>query len=87
VITAVIGVILLVHALVIVALALIASTTTFLALKAPLSLAIVGGGLASLVFWIRRQYTGRRSRPRHPSSWRTCRTSPAAPTGHTSGNP
>jgi hypothetical protein len=56
VITAVIGVILLVHALVIVTLALTASTTTFLALKAPLSLAIVGGGLAALVFWIRRQY-------------------------------
>ena len=63
VITGAIGVILLVHALVIVALALTASTTTFLALKAPLSLAIVGGGVTALVFWIRRQYTGRRNRP------------------------
>jgi hypothetical protein len=62
VVTGVIGVILLVHALVIVVLALTASTTTFLALKAPLSLAIVGGGVAALVFWIRRQYTGRRNR-------------------------
>lgn len=63
VVTGAIGVILLVHALVIVALALTASTTTFLALKAPLSLAIVGGGVTALVFWIRRQYTGRRNRP------------------------
>ncbi len=67
--TGVIGVILFVHALVIVALALTASTTTFLALKPPLSLAIVGGGVAALVFWIRRQYTGRRHRsPRHEAA-------------------
>ena len=59
--TGVIGVILLVHALVIVALALTTSTTIFLALKLPLSLAIVGGGLAALVWWIRHQY--RRSSP------------------------
>ena len=67
--TAVIGVVVLVHALVMVALALTASTTTFLALKAPLSLAIVGGGLAALVFWIRRQYPGRGNRsPRHQAA-------------------
>lgn len=58
--TAGIGVILLVHALVMVALALTISTTTFLALSRPLSLAIVGGGLAALVWWIRRQ---------RPSGW------------------
>lgn len=48
-----IGAILLVHAAVMVALALTTSTTTFLALSRPLSLAIVGGGLAALVWWIR----------------------------------
>jgi hypothetical protein len=59
--TGVIGVILLVHALAIVALALTTSTTTFLALKGLLSLAIVGGGVAALVLWIRRQYTSQAS--------------------------
>jgi hypothetical protein len=51
--TGAIGVILLVHALVMVALALTTSTTIFLAVKLPLSLAIVGGGLAALMWWIR----------------------------------
>lgn len=55
--TWVIGVILLVHAAVIVALALTTSTTTFLALSRPLSLAIVGGGVAALVWWIRHKYS------------------------------
>lgn len=57
--TGAIGAVLLVHALVMVALALTTSTTTFLAVKTPLSLAIVGGGLAALVWWIRRQYATR----------------------------
>jgi len=61
--TAAIGVILLVHALVRVALALATSTTTFLALSRPLSLAIVGGGLAALVWWIRDQHVRRSNRP------------------------
>ena len=81
--TAVIGVILLVHALVIVALALTASTTTFLALKTPLSLAIIGGGLAALVFWIRRQHPGLRNRPPHDQTAR-----PAGPARqHGPGSP
>ncbi len=63
--TGVIGVILLVHALVMVALALTTSTTTFLALSRPLSLAIVGGGLAALVWWIRHQYPRRWNLPPH----------------------
>jgi ABC-type nickel/cobalt efflux system permease component RcnA len=54
--TAVVGVILLVHALAMVALALTTGTTTYLALSRPLSLTIVGGGLAALVWWIRRQH-------------------------------
>jgi hypothetical protein len=63
--TGVIGVLLLVHALAMVTLALTTSTTTFLALSRPLSLAIVGGGLAALVWWIRHQHPGRRYRPSH----------------------
>jgi hypothetical protein len=59
------GLILLVHAVVVVALALTTSTTTFLALKQPVSLPIVGGGLAALVWWIRRQYQSRRIQPAH----------------------
>ncbi len=68
VVTWAIGVILLVHALVIVALALTASTTTFLILKTPFSLAIVGGGVTALVFWIRRQFTGPRNRFPRPEA-------------------
>jgi drug/metabolite transporter (DMT)-like permease len=60
--TGVIGAILLVHAMVIVALALTTSTSTFLAVKLPLTLAIVGGGLAALVWWMRRQYASRWNR-------------------------
>lgn len=63
--TGVIGLILLVHAVVVVALALTTSTTTFLALKQPVSLPIVGGGLAVLVWWIRRQYQSWRMQPAH----------------------
>jgi hypothetical protein len=63
--TAAIGVILLVHALVMVALALTTSTTTFLALSRPLSLAIVGGGLAALVWWIRNQHVRPSNLPPH----------------------
>jgi hypothetical protein len=66
--TAAIGVILLVHALVMVAVALTASTTTFLAVSRPLSLTIVGGGLAVLVWWIRNQHRSRRHRPPHRAS-------------------
>ena len=66
--TAAIGVILLVHALVMVALALTTSTTTFLAVSRPLSLAIVGGGLAVLVWWIRNQHRSRRYRPSYRAS-------------------
>ena len=61
--TGVIGMILLVHAVVMSALALTTSTTIFLALRLPLSLAIVGGGLAALVWWIRHQYPSRWNRP------------------------
>jgi hypothetical protein len=53
--TWVIGVILLVHALVMVALALTTSTATFLAIQRPISLTIIAGGLVPLVVWIRRQ--------------------------------
>jgi hypothetical protein len=63
--TGVIGLILLVHAVIVVALALTTSTTAFLALKEPVSLPIVVGGLAALVWWIRRQYQGRRTQPAH----------------------
>ena len=63
-VTGVTGLILLVHAVVVVALALTTSTTTFLALKQPVSLPIVVGGLAALVWWIRRQY---QSRPMQPA--------------------
>jgi hypothetical protein len=64
--TGVIGVILVVHALVMVTLALTTSTTVFLALSRPLSLAIVGGGLAALVWWIRNHRPGRP--PRHEAA-------------------
>ena len=74
--TGVIGVILLVHALVMVALALTTSTTVFLALKEPVSLAIVVGGLAALVWWIRRQYPSRWNwPPQHEAA------GPAGPAG------
>jgi hypothetical protein len=53
--TAVIGVILLVHALVLVVLAVTTSTAAFLAVSRPISWVIVGGGLAALVWWIRRE--------------------------------
>jgi hypothetical protein len=67
--TGVIGAILLMHALAMVALALTTSTTTFLALSRPLSLAIVGGGLAALVWWIRHQHPSRPNRaPRHEAA-------------------
>lgn len=56
--TVVIGVILVIHALVLIILALTASTGTYLALSRPVSWAIVGGGLAGLVWWIRRQRRG-----------------------------
>lgn len=68
--TGVIGVILVVHALAIVALALTTSTTTFLALKGLLSLAIVGGGVAALVLWIRHQYTRPPGGPHDATRWR-----------------
>jgi hypothetical protein len=54
--TGVIGAILLVHAVLLVILALTTSTTTFLSLSRPISLVVVGGGLVGLVWWIRRQY-------------------------------
>jgi hypothetical protein len=53
--TVVIGAILVVHAVLLIALALTTSTTTFLALSRPISWVVVGGGLAGLVWWIRRQ--------------------------------
>jgi UDP-N-acetylmuramyl pentapeptide phosphotransferase/UDP-N-acetylglucosamine-1-phosphate transferase len=61
--TGAIGAILLVHALVMVALALATSTTIFLALKLPVSLAIVGSGLVALVCWIRHHPPGQQGRP------------------------
>lgn len=51
--TGVIGVILLVHALIMVVLALTTSTTTYLTVSRPITWMIVGGGLAGLVWWIR----------------------------------
>lgn len=59
--TVVIGLILLVHALILVVLALAASTATFLALSRPVSWLTVGCGLAGLVWWIRRQRLDRQS--------------------------
>lgn len=58
-----IGAILLVHALVMIVLALTTSTTTFLAVSRPLSLVIVGGGLAALAGWIRHQRPSLWNRP------------------------
>jgi drug/metabolite transporter (DMT)-like permease len=69
--TGVIGLILLVHAVIVVALALTTSTTTFLALKEPVSLPIVVGGLAALVWWIRRQYQSPRTQHRQGSQGRS----------------
>lgn len=54
--TVVIGVLLVVHALVLVVLAVSTSTTTFLTVSRPVSWVIIGGGLAGLVCWIRRQH-------------------------------
>jgi drug/metabolite transporter (DMT)-like permease len=53
--TAAIGVILLVHAVVLILLALTTSTTTFLAISRPIGLAILGVGLGALVLWIKHQ--------------------------------
>jgi hypothetical protein len=50
--TAAVGVILLLHAAVVIALT--TSTTTYLAISRPVGLAILGGGLALLVWWITR---------------------------------
>jgi hypothetical protein len=61
--TAVIGLILLVHAVALIILAMTVSTATYLAASKPISWAIVGGGLVVLVWWIRRQYPGPPSRP------------------------
>jgi hypothetical protein len=61
--TGVIGVILVVHAIVMVALALTTGTTIFLALSRPISLAMVGGGLTALVWWIRHQHSKPSGRP------------------------
>lgn len=52
--TAAVGAILLVHAGVIIVLALTTSTTTYLAISRPIGLAILGAGLAALVWWIAR---------------------------------
>jgi len=80
--TAVIGLILLVHALAIVALAFTASTSTFLVVKRPISLAIVGGGLAGLVWWIRRQYTSRWTRLPRPEDARLTDSRPERQEDH-----
>ncbi len=53
--TVVIGALLVVHAVAATVLALSTSTGTFLAVSRPVSWLIVGGGLAGLVLWIRRQ--------------------------------
>jgi hypothetical protein len=58
--TVVVGAILLVHAVLLVALALTTSTTTFLALSRPISWVVVGGGLAALALWIRHRAGGNR---------------------------
>ena len=61
--TAVLGVILLLHAVVMVVLALTTNTATFLAVSRPSTLVIVGGGLAPLVWWIRRERGHQTDRP------------------------
>lgn len=53
--TVVIGAALVVHAVVLVVLAVSTSTTTFLAVSKPVSWLIIGGSLAGLVVWIHRQ--------------------------------
>lgn len=57
--TVVVGAILAVHALAMLALALNTDTTTFLAVSRPVSWVISLGGLAPLLWWIRRQTTHR----------------------------
>ena len=49
---------LVVHAVVLTVLAVSTSTTTFLAVSRPVSWLIIGGSLAGLVVWIRRQRGG-----------------------------
>jgi hypothetical protein len=61
--TVIIGVVLLIHALIMVVLAFTTSTATFLAVSRPISWVTVGGGLAFLVWWIRRQRPGRPNPP------------------------
>jgi hypothetical protein len=56
--TVVIGALLVVHAVVLVVLAVSTSTSTFLAVSRPVSWLIIGGGLAGLVVWIRCQRGG-----------------------------
>jgi hypothetical protein len=58
--TAALAAILLVHAAVIIALAVTTSTATYLALSRPIGLAILGGGLAALAWWITRYRSARR---------------------------
>jgi hypothetical protein len=66
--TGAIGAILLVHAVLLVVLALTTSTVTFLAVSRPVSWVVVGGGLAALVLWIRRQRPGRWDGPGRPGA-------------------
>lgn len=61
--TAVIGVILLLHAVVMVVLALATNTATFLAMSRPITLVIVGGGLTPLLWWIHRERAHQIDRP------------------------
>lgn len=56
--TAVIGTTLVVHAVAMIVLALTTNTATFLAVSRPVSWTIVGGGLATLAWWIRHQRPG-----------------------------
>jgi hypothetical protein len=66
--TAVIGLLLVVHAVVLVVLAVSTSTSTFLAVSRPVSWLITGGGLAGLVVWIRRERGPGPAGPAGPSA-------------------
>ncbi len=56
--TLVIGAILVVHAAVLIIIALTTSTGTYLAVSKPISWGIIGAGLIPLVWWIRHQHRG-----------------------------
>jgi hypothetical protein len=90
VVTAAVGLILLVHAAVLVVLALTTSTTTFLAVSKPITWAIVGGGVGGLVLWLRHQVYGTWHGPRVPMTagpGGAARREEGAPQGNTYQQP